>query len=109
MGMVMKAKLIVLASVFIMITATLAFGVPKGKVLEFKGSPMGTVIFDGSIHAEKAGTCKSCHKEGMFPVMKKGTVSIKMADMYEGKFCGACHNGKVTFALAANCVRCHKR
>ena len=105
----MKAKALILVVVLTFMSAALAFAVPKGKVLEFTGSPMGKVVFDGSVHEKVSGSCKACHKEGMFPKMKKGTVSIKMNDMYAGKYCGACHNGKVTFALAQNCNRCHKK
>lgn len=105
----MKARILFIVAAVIIMTASLAYAVPKGKVIEFTGSPMGKVIFDGSVHAEKVGTCKDCHKVGMFQAMKKGSVSIKMADMYEGKYCGFCHDGKITFDLAANCGRCHKK
>ena len=33
---------------------------------------------------------------------------VTMAQMEKGKTCGACHNGKRSFAVTANCDRCHK-
>jgi c(7)-type cytochrome triheme protein len=38
--------------------------------------------------------------------MKKGAKKMKMDPMYEGKFCGVCHNEKVAFA-ATECDKCH--
>jgi len=43
--------------------------------------------------------------------MKKGTDKLTMAAMNEGKFCGACHDGKKAFSVKApaDCVKCHKK
>ncbi len=45
--------------------------------------------------------------------MKAGADMIKMADIFQGKWCGLCHNGKIAFAPAgpkgANCQRCHSK
>jgi c(7)-type cytochrome triheme protein len=30
-----------------------------------------------------------------------------MADLYAGKFCGKCHDGKNGFLIKQNCDRCH--
>jgi c(7)-type cytochrome triheme protein len=43
----------------------------------------------------------------MFPKMKQGTVKITMDEIYAGKLCGACHNGKRSFDAKSNCNRCH--
>ena len=85
----------------------LALAVPTGKTLEFSNSPMGTVVFDGKIHKEAGNSCKDCHKQGVFPKMKLGTVKITMNEIYAGKFCGVCHNGERAFDAKANCDRCH--
>jgi c(7)-type cytochrome triheme protein len=34
---------------------------------------------------------------------------MKMADIYAGKMCGECHNGKRAFKPAGNCAKCHKK
>jgi c(7)-type cytochrome triheme protein len=43
----------------------------------------------------------------MFPKMKQGTITITMEEIYAGRLCGVCHNGKRAFAPAGNCSRCH--
>ena len=90
-----------------LLTAGLAVAVPSGKTLEFKESPMGTVVFDGKLHKEAGNSCKDCHTEGVFPKMKQGSVKITMSEIYAGKYCGVCHNGKRAFDAKSNCNRCH--
>jgi c(7)-type cytochrome triheme protein len=41
--------------------------------------------------------------------MKQGTVKITMNDLYAGKYCGRCHDGKKAFQILANCARCHHK
>lgn len=48
--------------------------------------------------------CSACH-ETLFP-MQAGGGSMRMADMDNGRGCGACHNGTAAFALV-QCARCH--
>jgi c(7)-type cytochrome triheme protein len=86
-----------------------AFAVGPGKTLEFKGSPMGTVIFDGTVHKNAGLTCSDCHNPEVFPKMKQGTVKITMSDLYAGRFCGRCHDGKKAFMIKDNCTRCHHK
>jgi c(7)-type cytochrome triheme protein len=105
----MKLKSVVLGVVAIFVLVSAAMAVPAEKTLEFTGSPMGKVIFDGKTHNAAAESCSDCHKTGVFPKMKKGAVTIIMKDIYEGKYCGACHDGKVTFKAMGNCNRCHKK
>ena len=86
------------------------FGFEKGK-----DSP-GPVTFSHEKHKEKTDKCTACHTK-VFK-MKKGTSgTITLAALKEGKFCGACHDGKtqvggvVAFAVddKANCEKCHKK
>lgn len=50
--------------------------------------------------------CKVCH-EGI-EKMKRGANGISHKTIDEGKFCGACHNGKISFSTTdKNCERCH--
>jgi c(7)-type cytochrome triheme protein len=86
-----------------------AFAVGSGKDLEFKGSPEGTVVFDGTAHKNAGLACSDCHNAEMFPKMKQGTVKITMNELYAGKYCGRCHDGKKAFAIKDNCTRCHHK
>ncbi len=86
-----------------------ALAVGTGKTLEFKGSPEGTVIFDGTAHKNAGLTCADCHNPEVFPKMKQGTVKITMIDLYAGKYCGRCHDGKKAFLIKDNCSRCHHK
>jgi c(7)-type cytochrome triheme protein len=49
--------------------------------------------------------CKECHM-GIFQ-MKKGLSKITMDAIYQGRYCGACHNGKKAFS-SAECSLCHE-
>ena len=85
-----------------------AMAVPSGKTVDWDATE-GKVIFDGKIHADHGLKCNDCHTK-IFK-MKKGSASMKMADLNAGKFCGECHNGTKAFKTsdAANCAKCHKK
>ena len=100
-------RLLLLMTVMIFCGVTAAVAVPPGRTLEFSKSPMGTVKFSGKVHKDAGAKCQECHNPDMFPKMKQGTVEIKMADIYDGKLCGTCHNGKRAFSAKGNCNRCH--
>lgn len=52
-------------------------------------------------------TCRSCHP-GIFPIGRGAQPAVvTMAKIADGQYCGACH-GKVAFAPAGRCARCHK-
>ncbi|HEY5648201.1 MAG TPA: cytochrome c3 family protein [Nitrospiria bacterium] len=48
--------------------------------------------------------CEMCHTD-LFE-MEKGSTSVTMERIYEGRDCGACH-GTVAFAIDPNCGKCH--
>lgn len=100
-------KITVLIATITLVASSIALAVPAKKTIDFSNSPMGTVTFDGSLHKEAGLKCKDCHNKGMFPKMKQGTVAITMDDIYAGKLCGVCHNGKRAFDAQSNCARCH--
>ncbi len=100
-------KLICLIVVTLLLSTGAALAVPGGKTLEFNKSPMGTVIFDGTLHKEQGLKCKECHNKDTFPKMKQGAVEITMDEIYAGKLCGVCHNGKRAFDAQGDCARCH--
>ncbi len=50
--------------------------------------------------------CHACHPE-IFQ-MKAGANAVTMDDIRAGRFCGACHNGKIAWAASfETCNRCH--
>jgi c(7)-type cytochrome triheme protein len=106
-GEMMMKKLIVLVVIVLLAGSGVALAVGNKKVIEFNDSPMGKVVFDGTVHKEAGNKCKDCHSKEIFPKMKQGTVKITMNDIYEGKLCGVCHNGERAFDAKSNCARCH--
>ncbi|OCC16536.1 class III cytochrome C family protein [Dissulfuribacter thermophilus] len=72
--------------------------------------PVKAVIFDHKFHVEEAGLdCESCHDD-LFE-QAAGTAEenddFKMQALYEGKYCGACHDGETAFASNTKCAVCH--
>ena len=100
-------KMLTLLVVVCCCAVTAAVAVPPGRTLDFDKSSMGSVTFSGQIHKDAGVKCAECHNKEMFPSMKKGTVTITMAQIYAGKFCGVCHNGGRAFEAKKNCNRCH--
>lgn len=67
----------------------------------------GKVVFTHATHMnrkEMAGNCRACH-DAIFNLRKKR--HFTMAEMENGKSCGACHNGEKAFPLK-ECASCHK-
>lgn len=49
-------------------------------------------------------TCSNCHP---YPfAARSGATKIKMADIFQGKYCGMCHD-RVAFITFFSCMRCH--
>ncbi len=72
----------------------------------FKTKELGKVFFSHNNHIKKGkqkSDCRACHDK-IFDI--KYPVRHTMADMAQGKSCGACHDGKSAFALA-DCLKCH--
>ncbi len=72
--------------------------------------PVKAVIFDHKKHVEDAGlSCEDCH-EDVFE-MAAGTAEqnedFNMKSLYEGKYCGTCHDGESAFASNKKCTTCH--
>lgn len=72
--------------------------------LASKENKMPNIVFSHRKHAVWNG-CETCHPE-IFPV-KKGSHPYSMQDIFDGKFCGVCHD-KVAFPNI-DCQRCHSR
>jgi c(7)-type cytochrome triheme protein len=75
----------------------------KAKDITFKVKETGPVLFKHTVHLQEKGDCSACHNT-LFKTGKNPSVS--MADMEQGKSCGACHNGKKAFGLD-KCASCH--
>lgn len=102
----MKLRWIVFTS--LTLCCTIPAGALEIKDKNFSTENAGKVVFSHATHMKKKNTnspnisCKVCHNEAM-----KENVRYTMAQMYKGKSCGQCHNGKQAFALE-NCTTCHR-
>lgn len=71
--------------------------------------PVKAVVFEHSIHMDMGLECDSCHDD-LFE-MAAGTAEenddFTMKSLYEGKYCGACHDGDTAFASNTRCTSCH--
>lgn len=78
--------------------------VPFPKVpIVYKPAGAAPVTFSHEFHTQ-IFECTKCHS-AVWP-MKKGAKKMTMDPMYEGKFCGVCHNEKAAFATT-ECDKCH--
>ncbi len=69
--------------------------------------PVMGVIFSHESH-DMFG-CESCH-EGLFPMEALETQkadNFNMEALYNGLYCGACHDGQMAFAASTQCATCH--
>lgn len=81
---------------------------PKASIFWVK--PVKTVVFEHKVHTMDAGlSCDSCHDE-LFE-MEAGAAEAKddftMATLYQGGYCGSCHDGSTAFASNTRCTTCH--
>jgi len=72
--------------------------------------PVKSVVFTHKTHTMDAGLdCDSCHDD-LFE-MEAGAAEQKedftMATLYDGGYCGACHDGSTAFASNTRCTTCH--
>lgn len=72
--------------------------------------PVKAVVFEHEKHTEDMGLdCQSCHDD-LF-VMQAGTAEenddFTMESLYDGNYCGACHDGNTAFASNTRCTTCH--
>lgn len=74
------------------------------KDINIKSKELGIpdIIFSHKKHTIWVG-CELCHPD-IFGI-KKGATKYTMQDIFEGRFCGACH-GKVAFPYT-DCMLCH--
>jgi c(7)-type cytochrome triheme protein len=77
----------------------------KDFALTAKLQGMPEIIFSHKKHTVWNG-CELCHPE-IFVGVKKGATKYSMVEIFDGKYCGACHM-TVAFPLT-DCGRCHTR
>lgn len=72
---------------------------------------MSPAVFPHWSHRSRY-TCRVCHLELGFS-MRMGDTGITRDQYLAGKYCGACHNGKIAFAVSdgesSQCERCHMK
>lgn len=69
--------------------------------------PVVGVIFSHEDH--NFFGCESCH-EGLFPMEALETQkadNFNMEALYDGLYCGTCHDGQMAFAANTRCASCH--
>jgi c(7)-type cytochrome triheme protein len=66
---------------------------------------MPDIVFSHEKHAVWNG-CELCHPD-IFAGVKRGAVKYTMLEIFDGKYCGACH-GSVAFPNN-DCQRCHTK
>ena len=81
---------------------------PKDPIVWVK--PVRSVVFEHKVHTMGAELdCDSCHDD-LFE-MESGAAEENddfiMETLYEGGYCGACHDGSTAFASNTRCTACH--
>lgn len=74
------------------------------KDFNYASAGMSPATFSHTVHTAMF-ECSTCHT-AIFKY-KRGGSGITMDDIYKGKFCGKCHDGKTAFA-STDCQKCHK-
>ena len=71
--------------------------------------PVEAVVFEHKNHLDQGLECDSCHDDlfEMEAGAAEGNDDFTMASLYEGKYCGACHDGDMAFASNTRCTVCH--
>jgi len=87
---------------------TACHAIPEDPIVWIK--PVKAVVFYHKAHTEDYGLeCDSCHNEVF--AMKAGSAensgNFTMKALYNGQFCGNCHDGDTAFASNTLCNTCH--
>ncbi len=72
--------------------------------------PVKSVVFDHKVHTMEGGLdCDSCHDDlfEMEAGVAEENEDFTMATLYEGGYCGSCHDGDTAFASDTRCTTCH--
>jgi c(7)-type cytochrome triheme protein len=72
--------------------------------------PVKGVLFSHKTHVEDTGLdCNVCHDKlfQMSALTAQEGSDFNHKSFKAGKYCGACHDGKMGFAMDAQCAKCH--
>jgi len=113
-----KGLVLIIAGIVLSAAFVTAYGAdkPKGEPyprdMVFGGNKGQAVMFSHRAHVEDFGqSCDACHTK-VFE-LKYGAAETKgdftMASLNDGRYCGACHNGKTAFSADdyGRCDSCH--
>ena len=83
---------------------------PETDMMYFN-KPVKSVEFSHQGHIDMGLECEQCHNENGFQ-MRAGAAEehpekFTMQALYDGKYCGSCHNGDDAFASNTRCTVCH--
>ncbi|PLY00283.1 MAG: hypothetical protein C0623_07445 [Desulfuromonas sp.] len=73
--------------------------------LKWANEDAGETSFPHQAHLDMDFTCDTCHPDLFKPVHKGNNMT--MDAMYEGEYCGACHDGDTAFSVEEDCESCH--
>jgi c(7)-type cytochrome triheme protein len=101
-------KGVFLSFMFVVFLVSVLFAKIGGGDISFEVKGAGNVTFSHDNHAGASGLkCTDCH-DSLY-VAKEKHKKVAMAQMGQGKSCGACHNGKKAFDVKGSCANCHKK
>lgn len=104
---VLRKKLILLLNIALISPLVSTVRIGGGDIL-FEPKKAGKVIFSHELHIADVGlSCTDCHIKIYINRAKDKRYS--MEEMYQGKSCGACHNGTEAFSLKEDCSKCHQK
>ena len=102
---------LVIATAFLLCSAEILFAESASQIDDIiYTQPVKSVTFSHKVHVDagKLG-CEQCHTKlfemQALAVQKKQDFNMK--SLYQGKYCGVCHDGKAAFASNTQCARCH--
>ncbi len=82
---------------------------PEKKEIIFT-KPVKAVIFNHAEHTEMGFGCESCHDDAFqmrIGAAEEHPEKFTMEALYDGKYCGSCHDGSMAFASNTRCTLCH--
>ena len=84
---------------------------PEDFTMEKGEASPGPVTFSHAKHKAKVDKCTTCHLK-TFKMKRGASGQITLAAKMEGKYCGACHDGKKKFGGKVGfpideCDKCH--
>ncbi len=107
-----KYGLMLVLAVVVLVLGSQAFGSDDeedGGTIMFT-KPVMAVVFEHKTHVGDNGLeCDSCHDDvfEMETGVAESNDDFTMKSLYEGKYCGVCHDGDMAFASNTRCTVCH--